>query len=73
MTDISSLQASNFSGTYNGNLIGAVVNNGAQYLASGGLQAAYQFGTQTGTFAVSNYDNQTFTATGQRAAERVEL
>ena len=65
MTDISSLQAMNFTGTYNGNLIGAVVNNGAQYLASGGLQATYQFGTQTGTFAVSNYDNQSFTATGR--------
>jgi hypothetical protein len=64
MTDISSLQAMNFTGTYNGNLIGSVVNNGAQYLASGGLQATYQFGTKTGTFAVSNYDNQSFTATG---------
>ena len=62
MTDISSLQAMNFTGTYNGNLIGAVVNNGAQYLASGGLQATYQFGTQVGSFAVSNYDHQSFTA-----------
>jgi trimeric autotransporter adhesin len=65
MTDISSLQAMNFTGTYNGNLVGTVVNNGAQYLASGGLQATYQFGTQTGTFAVTKYDNQSFTATGR--------
>jgi trimeric autotransporter adhesin len=64
MTDISSLQATNFTGTYNGNLIGTVVNNGAQYLAAGGLQATYQFGTQTGSFAVSKYDNQSFTVAG---------
>jgi trimeric autotransporter adhesin len=65
MTDISSLKASNFSGTYNGNLVGSVINNGAQYLASGGLQAIYHFGTQTGSFTVSNYDKlPTFTASG---------
>jgi hypothetical protein len=63
--DISGLRATNFAGTYNGNLIGTVVNNGAQYLASGGLQATYQFGTQTGSFTVSNYDKlPTFTLNG---------
>jgi FecR protein len=54
--DISALAGANITGTYNGNLIGSVVNNGAQYLASGGLQATYNFLSQSGTFTVSNYD-----------------
>ena len=61
---ISSLVASNFTGQYFGNLIGTVYNNGAQYLASGGLQAIYHFGSQTGTFNVSNYDGLSFSASG---------
>ncbi|HEY2538133.1 MAG TPA: hypothetical protein VGI28_01335, partial [Stellaceae bacterium] len=62
---ISSLSANNITGRYTGNLIGSVVNNGAQYLASGGLQATYAFATQTGSFTVSNYDMLNFTATGK--------
>ncbi len=65
VSQISSLSAANFTGNYTGNLIGTVVNNGAQYLASGGLQATYAFGTQTGSFTVSHYDVlPNFTATG---------
>ena len=66
LAEISNLRAANFTGSYSGNLIGTVVNNGAQYLASGGLQATYAFGTQRGTFTVSHYDVlPTFTATGR--------
>ena len=65
VAEISSLSRTNYVGTYTGNLIGSVVNNGAQYLASGGLQASYAFGTQTGSFTVSHYDVlPTFTAAG---------
>jgi len=64
--DISALAGANFSGTYNGNLIGTVVNGNAQYLASGGLQAVYHFATQSGSFTVSHYDIlPTFTASGK--------
>ena len=64
--DISALAGANITGTYNGNLIGSVVNNGAQYLASGGLQAMYNFASQTGQFTVSHYDVlPTFTASGK--------
>jgi hypothetical protein len=64
VADISSLKASAFSGTYNGNLIGTVLNSGAQYLASGGLQAKYNFGTGAGSFSVINYDGRSFTESG---------
>jgi trimeric autotransporter adhesin len=65
--DISSLKAASFNGSYTGNLFGTVFNNGAQYLASGGLTAAYNFGTGNGSFAVKNYDGLSFTATGNSA------
>jgi trimeric autotransporter adhesin len=64
--DISSLAGVNMTGVYNGNLVGSVVNNGAQYLATGGLQASYNFASQTGSFTVSHYDVlPTFTASGK--------
>ncbi len=64
LSDISSLKGANFTGTYTGNLFGTVVNNGAQYLASGGLSAVYHFGTGTGSFSVINYDGLSFTSNG---------
>ena len=64
--DISAMAGANFTGTYNGNLIGTVVNGGAQYLASGGLQATYNFASQSGSFAVSHYDTlPNFTVSGK--------
>ncbi len=62
--DISSLKGANFTGSYAGNLFGSVVNGSAQYLASGGLSAMYNFGTGSGSFAVSNYDGVSFKVTG---------
>jgi hypothetical protein len=53
-------------GTYSGSLFGSVDNNGARYLASGGLRATYHFGMQQGTFSIINYDGRfTFTAMGK--------
>ncbi len=66
--DIVNLQKNNVVGTYNGGMFGTVVNNGAQYLASGGLQATYNFGSQTGSFKVMNYDGISFTSSGKTAA-----
>ena len=51
-------------GTYNGAAIGTVFNAGATYLAAGGFTGSYNFGTQSGTMTVSNFDKQTFSATG---------
>ena len=63
--DISSLKAAAFTGTYTGALTGQVFNNGAQYLAAGGLTAVYNFATQAGSFKVINYDGLNFTASGK--------
>ena len=64
-TEINALAMQKATGNYSGHLIGSVFNNGAQYLAAGGLQAAYNFGTQMGSFKVINYDGLNFTQTGK--------
>ena len=46
-------------------MIGSVFNNGAQYVAAGGVAASYNFGTQVGSFSVINYDGRSFTTTGK--------
>ena len=65
ITDISLLASQSAVGYYSGHLIGSVFNNGAQYLAAGGLNASYNFGTQVGSFSVRNYDARSFTVTGK--------
>jgi hypothetical protein len=63
--DLTSLAGSaNPTANYTGNLIGTVNSGNAQYLASGGLNASYNFATQMGSFAVSNYDGHSFAAAG---------
>jgi trimeric autotransporter adhesin len=52
-------------GTFTGNALGSVFNNGASYLASGGFRNSYNFGTQTGTVAISNFDGRNFAGTVQ--------
>ncbi|HTQ33680.1 MAG TPA: hypothetical protein VMI30_05885, partial [Stellaceae bacterium] len=47
-------------GTYSGAAIGTVANNGAAYLAAGGFSSAYNFGTNTGTMAINNFDGRNF-------------
>jgi trimeric autotransporter adhesin len=63
--DIAALKGMGATGTYSGNLFGTVFNDGAKYLATGVLNASYDFGTRFGTFGVSNYDGHiSFTASG---------
>jgi hypothetical protein len=52
-------------GTFTGNALGTVYNNGASYLAAGGFTNTYNFGSQTGTVAISNFDSRTFAGTVQ--------
>ena len=52
-------------GTYTGHAIGSVFNNGQSYVAAGGFTGSYNFGTQTGTMAVSNFDGRNFAASGR--------
>lgn len=48
--------------TYNGNAVGTVINGSAQYIATGAMTSTMNFGTRTGTVAVSGYDSKTFSA-----------
>ena len=48
--------------TYNGNAVGTVVNGSAQYIATGAMTSTMDFGSRTGTVAVSGYDSKTFSA-----------
>ncbi len=65
IADISRLTSMGATGSYSGHLIGSVFNNGAQYIAAGGLNATYNFATQMGKFSVLNYDGVSFAATGR--------
>ena len=47
-------------GTYNGAAVGTVFNAGATYLAAGAFNGTYNFGTQSGTLTVSNFDGKSF-------------
>jgi hypothetical protein len=66
-------------GTFSGNALGSVVNNGASYLASGGFTNTYNFGNHTGMFgsAISTArpfpGRSTASARGIRALCRVPV
>ncbi len=49
------------SGSYSGAAFGTVSNNGVTYLAAGGYNLNYNFGNNSGTVSISNFDNHTFT------------
>jgi trimeric autotransporter adhesin len=50
-------------GTFTGAAIGTVINNGAGYIAAGGFTNTYNFGANTGTVAISNFDGTNYTGT----------
>ena len=52
-------------GTYNGAAVGTVFNAGATYLAAGAFNGTYNFGTQSGTMSINNFDGHSFSATGR--------
>jgi hypothetical protein len=49
-------------GTYNGAAVGTVFNSGATYLAAGGFNQTYNFGSQTGTVYITNFDRANYSA-----------
>ena len=51
------------SGSYSGAAIGTVNNAGATYVAAGGFSNTYNFGTNTGSVAISNFDGHNFSGT----------
>jgi hypothetical protein len=50
-------------GTFTGAAIGTVSNAGNTYLAAGGFNNTYNFGTNTGTIGISNFDGKNFSGT----------
>jgi hypothetical protein len=64
LNDINTLMSQNVTGTYTGHAIGSVFNNGQSYVAAGGFAGTYNFGTQTGSVAVTNFDGHNFAASG---------
>lgn len=50
-------------GTYNGAAVGTVFNNGATYMAAGGFNQSYNFGSQTGNVKITNFDGANYDAT----------
>jgi hypothetical protein len=51
------------SASYNGAAIGSVNNNGASYMAAGSFNNTYNFGSNTGTVAINNFDGHNFSGT----------
>jgi trimeric autotransporter adhesin len=64
LADLQNLEAMSVTATYTGAAIGSVFNNGASYAAAGGFNGTYNFGTQSGTFAITNFDAHNFAASG---------
>jgi hypothetical protein len=49
-------------GTYAGAAVGTVFNNGNAYLAAGGFSHTYNFGNNSGTLTISNFDGVNYSA-----------
>lgn len=64
IADLSALTRLGATATYTGAAIGSVFNNGASYVAAGGFNGTYNFGTQSGTFAINNFDGRNVAASG---------
>jgi hypothetical protein len=47
--------------TYNGHIIGQVVNSGAAYIAAGGFNNTYNFATRSGITNVTGFDTRNYT------------
>ncbi len=47
-------------GTYAGNVVGSTFNNGVNAQAAGTFQTTYNFASNSGNFAVNNFDNRNF-------------
>ncbi len=62
-SDMNNLITMGATANYRGAAIGSVFSNGANYMAAGGLDQFYHFGTQTGTITISNFDGRTFGGT----------
>jgi len=60
--DINTLASQNVTGSYAGNALGSVLNNGASYLANGSFAMTYNFSAQNGSVAINNFDGRNLTS-----------
>ena len=60
--DINTLAGQAITGTYAGSAYGSVFNNGSSYIAAGNFNGTYNFATQTGNFAINNFDGRNFSS-----------
>jgi hypothetical protein len=60
--DIASLAGQAVTGNYSGSAFGSVFNNGSSYLAAGNFNGQYNFATQTGSVAITNFDGRNFSS-----------
>ncbi len=65
LNDLRTLQSQSATATYSGAAVGSVFNNGASYMAAGAFNGSYNFGTQSGAIAVTNFDGKNFGASGK--------
>ncbi len=63
LSDLNSLQGVSATASYTGHAIGSVFNNGASYVAAGGFNGTYNFGTKSAVMNVTNFDGRSFSAT----------
>jgi hypothetical protein len=49
-------------GNFNGAAVGTVFTNGVNYLAAGGFNNTYNFGTNSGTVKITNFDGANYAA-----------
>jgi trimeric autotransporter adhesin len=64
LANLQTLETQSATATYSGAAIGSVFNNGASYLAAGGFQSTYNFGSHLGSVLISNFDGHTFGGSG---------
>jgi hypothetical protein len=60
--DLNTLAGQGITGTYTGAANGTVFNNGSSYLAAGNFSGTYNFATQTGNIAITNFDGRNFSS-----------
>jgi hypothetical protein len=54
------IPTTNMSASYTGDAIGTVNNNGQQYAATGGMSMGWNFGSRSGTLAITDFDSRDF-------------
>jgi hypothetical protein len=61
-SDLVSLAGQAVIGNYSGQAVGSVFNNGASYVSVGNFNGQYNFATQAGNVAITNFDGKNFSS-----------